>query len=147
MSNVKEQPGLIVMCFRESLWCGVVLLICVVAGCGDSGPQMYAVSGVATRNGKPLPRLCITFHPDDRDRSPVSAATTDDKGRFTMTVGSREGVFPGGYKVTVSDPSALQGGRSSNDPEYVAAVKAYGAESPMHLTVDKDDENVELKFD
>jgi hypothetical protein len=132
---------------RNSRWCGVVLLTCAVAGCGDSGPQMYAFSGVATRNGKPLPKLCIMLHPDDRDRNPMSVATTDGEGRFTMTVGSKQGVFPGGYKVVVSDPSALQGGRSTEDPDYRAALEAYGAQSPLHITIDKDDDEFELKLD
>jgi hypothetical protein len=147
MSNVEIQPGTIAMRSRNSQWCGVVLLTCVVAGCSDPGPQMYSFSGVATRNGKPLPKLCITLQPDDRDRNPSSVATTDEEGRFTMTIGSKEGVFPGGYQVVVSDPSALQGGRSTDDPDYRAALEAYGAQSPLHITVDKDDDEVELKLD
>jgi hypothetical protein len=126
---------------------GALLFAALVAGCGESGPKMYAVSGFATHNGKPLPRLIIMFHPDDRDNSPVGAAVTDETGHFTMAVGTRKGVFPGGYTVIVSDPQAIQGGRSTDDPDYIAATKKYGANSPMHVTIDKDDDSYELKLD
>ena len=108
---------------------------------------MYSVSGVATRNGNPLPGLYIRFQPEDRTKYADSAAMTDAQGHFTMKVGSTPGVFPGPHTVYVGDPRSLQGGQTSNDPDYQAALKAYGPQSTMRVEFDDDNENFELKLD
>jgi hypothetical protein len=124
-----------------------VALLALACGCSDPGPQMYSISGTATSNGKPLPNLYINFSPDDKSKYADSAAMTDAEGRFTMRVGSREGVFPGPHTVIVADPAGLQGGSSSSDPDYQAAIKKYGRNSPLRVTIDKDDDEFELKLD
>jgi hypothetical protein len=126
-------------------WPAIVIVL--AAGCSDSGPTMYQVSGVATRNGHPLPGLYIRFQPDDQMKYADSAAITDAQGRFTMKVGSKPGVFPGPHTVYVGDPKSLQGGRSSTDPEYQAAIKAHGPNSTLKVEFTADANNYELKLD
>jgi hypothetical protein len=130
-------------------WTWLVLATVGLIGCSgsDSGPELHSVSGVATRNGKPLPKLFVSLRPDDKMHASEAFGATDAEGRFTLAVGSREGAFPGSHTVFVGDPAAIQGGQSSTDPDYRAAIEKYGKNSPLKITIDKDMDNWELKLD
>src|SRR5438477_11406287 len=52
-----------------------------LVGCGPSGPKIVKVSGVLTRNGKPVPNLEVYFMPT-HGRNSVGMA--DENGRFNL---------------------------------------------------------------
>ena len=62
-----------------------------LVGC-DKRPYPTAhVSGRITVNGKPYPKLAVTFHPLDAGKdknhpNPSSAGTTDADGRYSLTI-------------------------------------------------------------
>jgi hypothetical protein len=126
--------------------CGLVAVLGAMQGCSDSGPRMYSISGVATRNSQPIQGLFVTFRPDDPSKTPEGFGSTDSQGRFTIQVGSKKGVFPGSYTVMIGDPAAIQGG-NSNDPIVKAVMEKYGRNSPLKVTVEMDDDDFELKLD
>lgn len=80
----------------------------VAAGCGKpEGPEYAKVTGTVTVDGKPAAGVNVTFHPDATKgtKGPVSAATTDDQGKFVLHgPGGKEGAVVGWYKVTVECP-------------------------------------------
>ena len=47
----------------------------------------------------------------------------------------------------VSDPLAAVGGKSSSDPDYIAATKKFGMNSPLKINIEKNEKNFELKLD
>ena len=131
---------------------GLVLLLTGLfafsfAGCGQSGPKLYSIKGTATCNGKPVAKLFISFVPDDQNTKAQASAVTDDSGRFELEIGSTKGVYPGEHTVMVSDPLAAVGGKSSSDPDYIAATKKFGMNSPLKINVEKNEKNFELKLD
>jgi hypothetical protein len=58
------------------------LLLSLVAGCGESGPQVAPVSGRVTLDGKALALADVSFQPADSQRA--SYGRTDDDGRYQL---------------------------------------------------------------
>lgn len=97
-------------------WC-FLLLLC--AGCNASGgdaPQLVQVSGMVTRDGKPLPEATVAFH-SQTPGQPSAFGRTDGEGRYTLTTSSSPGASPGAYQVTVSLLTDLKGQPIVSDPE------------------------------
>ena len=83
----------------------VYLLLLVVAGapmagCGQKGSELVAVSGQVTMDGEPVGEGQIQFFPDSG--RPASGELGPD-GRYQLTTyEAGDGVLPGAYKVTVT---------------------------------------------
>src|SRR5438876_1915524 len=75
-----------------------------LAGCGDSGPKRYAVSGEIKWRGKPLDHGGVIFLPDDSTLGSSGGAVIKD-GRYSIP--AKGGLLAGRYKVMVTsaDPS------------------------------------------
>ena len=84
---------------------GLVLLVaCVVAGCGPREVPRHPVRGQVFYRKKPLADAQVVFHVVDN--SPQAAnkpiAITDEQGRFALTTMSRgDGAPPGEYVITI----------------------------------------------
>lgn len=87
-----------------------------IVGCSDG---LATVSGTVTLDGRPIAvgehvNGVVTFLREDGSGAPASAAL-DRSGRYTLATGSRMGVEPGSYRVTVAvtetifpdDPNAM----------------------------------------
>lgn len=128
------------------------LLIAAVAtplgltGCSDPGPKIHKFKGTATHNGKPLAKLYISFVPDDQMTKATATAVTDENGKFELKLGSTSGCYPGEHTIVVADPLAAVGGKSSDDPDYLAVTKKYGYKSELKINVDKDESNYKLEL-
>jgi hypothetical protein len=82
--------------------CAALLLMAVVAGCGDG---RSSVSGKLTLDGKPLARskdkqVTIMFFPESGNGAPA-AALADESGKYELTTGGQSGLAPGNYVVTL----------------------------------------------
>jgi hypothetical protein len=133
----------------------LALSFLVIVGCSD-GPRLVPVKGIATRGGKPVASLSITFFP--ADNSKPSTARTDDSGHFEMVHDRQaKGVVPGPNKVVVAfrprdaaeEMKIREGGQSKFHPEQDAIIAKYGKRETTPLTVDitKAESNLELKLD
>src|SRR4029077_6384687 len=95
--------------------CVVLLLL---AGC--TGPAPVAeLEGVVTAGGKPLPRIRVQFIPDAAKgtRGPVSAAVTDEQGRFRLLAAHmRPGAVVGWHTVLITEASSAAA-RTSRVPK------------------------------
>ncbi|WP_153556117.1 carboxypeptidase-like regulatory domain-containing protein [Roseimaritima sediminicola] len=125
----------------------LLLIPVLLTGCTpDTG--YYDVAGVVTHNGQPVPKVFITFHPANTDVHPEAMAMTDEEGRFELAVGSTPGVPPGEHTVWAMDPAALNGGATSDAPEYKAVITKYApGASTYKVTIDQDETDLELKLD
>lgn len=88
----------------------LLFVVCALAsGCGP-GYEVAEVEGVVRVQGKPGAKLHVQFYPDPAKgaNGPISAADTDDEGRFKLvlqdTNGSgRPGAVVGWHRVVLSD--------------------------------------------
>jgi hypothetical protein len=86
----------------------LLLPLLFVMGC-NRGHRMGEVEGIVQRDGKPLPRIRVTFMPDPEQGTtgPISVGTTDEEGRFKLTCAdSRAGAVVGWHRVVMTDPTA-----------------------------------------
>ena len=124
----------------------ILLMTLFFTGCG--GDDLKQVKGTVTHKGKPIPNLYLTFMPSDPKTQSASSSSTDQNGKFVLKVGSADGVAPGKYTVTCSDPAALGGGKSSDDPDYAVVCKKYAqGTSTYTIEVSESNSNLELKLD
>ena len=79
----------------------VFLLLAV--GCGPSGPKMYPVTGVVSRQGTPLPLGTVMFVA--KNGQPCGPAIIDAHGRYQLDAAAGE------YAVAVVALPPRQGGR------------------------------------
>jgi hypothetical protein len=125
-------------------------VVCVwilgVTGCGESGPKLHKIKGTATHNGKPLAKLYVSFVPDDQMTKATATAVTDEKGKFELKLGSTPGCYPGQHTIVVADPLAAVGGKSSDDPDYIAVTKKYGYKSELKINIEKDEPDFKLEL-
>jgi hypothetical protein len=93
-----------------------LLMICVLVGCSDYGPpkntdglqNLQPVTGSVSFEGKPTPGAIVLFYPADDPTSAEYrlAGIVEEDGSFQMQTtvpeGTRPGVAPGEYLVTIS---------------------------------------------
>jgi hypothetical protein len=94
----------------------VLASLAVLSGCSDGGPpkgteglqNLQPVSGTVSFQGKPTPGAIVLFHPTDDPDSHEKriAGVVDEEGLYEMSTtvgaGTRPGVEPGTYKVSIS---------------------------------------------
>jgi hypothetical protein len=74
----------------------IALLLPCWIGCGN---KLTPVAGVVRLDGKPLAAAGVALHPVHG--GPVASAATDADGRYRLETGSKSGVMPGEYRVSV----------------------------------------------
>jgi hypothetical protein len=81
-----------------------LVLLFLPAGLPAEGPEKAAASakveGTITLDGKPLAKAKLSFYPSDPNGR-VFTATTDDDGKYRFSVGKKDTVVPGTFRVTV----------------------------------------------
>jgi len=109
----------------------VVGLACLMfAGCGSN---LASVSGSVTLDGKPLVgserlRGTVSFLPED-GHGTAAVGYLDENGKYELSSGSRVGVLPGRYMVSVSAteiippkiPGEAPSGRAATPSRYADA--------------------------
>jgi hypothetical protein len=119
-----------------------VLLVAVLAGCSQSGPEVAPVSGRVTLDGRPLASADVSFQPDGAQRA--SSGRTDADGRYQlMFKRGQPGALAGEHTVRISISRELV----RNPPPIPAR---YDTQSELRREVKADEDNVfdfELKSD
>jgi hypothetical protein len=91
---------------------GVYLLALVALWANGCSPkaEFAEVSGVVLLDGKPMPAALVEFLPDPEQgtHGPVSAATTDEEGRFRLVShDQRQGAVIGRHRVLIQDARSI----------------------------------------
>ena len=93
---------------RQSLTVLAALASTIIAGCGESPPELVDVEGTILLKGKPLEKVRVEFWP--LNNGPQSSALTDDQGRFVLMAseGAEKGAILGKHKVVLRDVSIVK---------------------------------------
>ena len=131
---------------RSVLFVSLLAIVFTAIGCAPKAPYgIVEIAGVATFDGKPLPKDCkIDFIPDDGKR-PSSAIIRADDGKFVAvhTV-NQDGVPVGKCKVTVSWAGDIG---TSPPAEFGPLFQKFGfGKEGMSVEISKADKNFKLDF-
>jgi hypothetical protein len=115
-------------------------------GCG-APYQVAPVSGKVTLDGKPLPKVVVTFAPvgtpANRNPGPTAAAVTDAEGRYTLRLDpGKPGAVVGKCRVYVT--TTLEGRARGGDPPDAPGPFRPAAKEPIP---EKYNRKTELLFD
>ena len=77
---------------------GLVLLVGFLAGCGDSGPKRYGVSGTVKWQGQPIKSGTIYFRAENGETGAAHIAN----GSYEISTGG--GLPEGKYRVAINYP-------------------------------------------
>jgi len=117
-------------------------MLCLMVGCGASGPEIASVSGTVTMDGKPLPNAMIVFSPES---GRPAGARTDEEGNYVLEfTEDREGAVPGKNNVQIR--TAMEG--SINEDGSLSSASAetvptkYNVNSELTFNVEAGKANV-----
>jgi hypothetical protein len=91
-----------------------LFLLFAVAGCGESGPKTYPVTGTASYQGKPLPLGTVMFV---SDHGPAASSTIDADGKYRLDA------VPGKHRVAIIAMPPQQG---RPDPNVEGGIDTTG---------------------
>jgi hypothetical protein len=82
---------------------GLLLLLPAICGCGNG---LSSVSGLVTLDGNPLKgggevRATVYLFPEGGTGAPA-VGLVDESGEYTVSTGTKNGVLPGAYLVSIS---------------------------------------------
>jgi hypothetical protein len=136
------------------------------SGCGGNGERVVAVTGRVTHKDNPVAHIVVSFVPKDQTLTGVSTGTTDEDGRYSLTVvkTGQRGAIVGTHKVWVSLPREAPppaGGERENErnkkktptrktppADLSATLKRYGSLERTPLSVEvTGGQPVDLKLD
>jgi hypothetical protein len=126
----------------------MTVLAALLGGCSPGGPTVVPVSGVLTRNGKPVPNLEVYFMPT-HGRNSVGMA--DENGRFTLGyTPDQDGALVGTHTVfVVFNPPQTTSERLAAPAEMRPILEKYGTmdTSPLRVEITKAVSDLEIKLD
>jgi len=87
---------------RTSVFVSALVATLIVPGCGSSGPELAAVYGKVTYNGKPVPMGTVSFQPDAPDGRVAVGEIEPDGTYMLQTENPGDGAQLGNYHVAIS---------------------------------------------
>jgi hypothetical protein len=127
---------------------GLLMTIIAFSGCDSGGPKIVKVSGVLTRNGKPVPNLEVYFIPT-HGRNSVGMA--DEQGRFKLGyTADQDGALVGMHKVfVVFNPPQTGAERVAPPADVRPILEKYGSKdtSPLTVEITRAVSDLEIKLD
>ena len=110
---------------------GMVVSIILLTGCSS---ELSKVSGTVVLDGEPLDRGVVTFQADGK---PMAIGQIRSNGTYQMKTGSKDGVVPGVYQVTVSAYQSKPSEDDLGEPIPVLLTPAqYNSPGESGLTAD-----------
>ena len=113
----------------KSTFC-LILLLCAVSGCGQSGAKgrvkVYKVTGKVTFLGSPLIGAMVSFSP--QSDQPAAIGRTNDTGSFTLTTyAAGDGAAAGDFKVLIMMLDAGDSGGQGKEAAHFKDQSSYVA--------------------
>lgn len=97
MRTILTNPATLLPSRMRTGFSAILCMLLLSAGCGRSLES--SVSGVATFDGKPLPRGSVSFFPTEHGAA--AAGTIQSDGTYEIRTGRGKGLAAGDYLVTV----------------------------------------------
>ena len=125
----------------------LAIVVGLVCGCGQTGPELGQVVGVVTYEGEPLADARVVFKPE---QGRTSAAMTDAEGKYQLLyTPNRPGALIGGHSVSITwEPQDLpepdQEGYVRPSKREIIIPRSYNTQSK--LTADVKPELNEVNF-
>ncbi len=129
-------------------------LLALVSGCNKTGPDVVPVTGKVTRGGQPVPRMFLSFQPDE---GRASWANSDDEGNFELEYDStHKGARVGEHTVVVmyrptsiDEEMKMNKGKFKLHPDLQKIQAKYGPQGTekLRVKIDPDPQPLELKLD
>lgn len=127
------------------------MALTVVSGCGESGPTVIPVTGVALHQGQPVPNLFLNFVPES---GRPSWGATDENGRFKLNYTTdQDGAVVGKHRVVVQfKPSSMEAelemlaGKLKKPAALDEILNKYGNEGTSTKTVEITPQTRELEL-
>jgi hypothetical protein len=128
--------------------------LALVSGCNKTGPDVVPVTGKVTRGGQPVPRMFLSFQPDE---GRASWANSDDEGNFELEYDStHKGARVGEHTVVVmyrptsiDEEMKMNKGKFKLHPDLQKIQAKYGPQGTekLRVKIDPDPQPLELKLD
>ena len=136
------------MSFRKKVGCvalAIAVLSLTVTGCSKGGPEIVPVSGVVTRNGKPVPFVTVYFQPTT---GRPSLGNCDAEGRFKLGyTREQDGAKVDTHTVYVVHFGEAAGGPPPADFKQIYAKYGTPELSPLKIEIKKPVSNLEVKLE
>jgi hypothetical protein len=130
---------------RCALLIAGVVVFAATIGCTKSGPDIVPVSGVVTRNGKPVPYVTVYFQPTS---GRPSLGNCDAEGRFKLGyTREQDGAKVDTHSVYVVHFGEAAGGPPPPDFKQIYAKYGTPELSPLKIEIKKRESNLEVKLD
>lgn len=137
------------------IW-GIIPALLVIAGCGESRPATFPVSGtIAFADGQPVRFGTVQFLPDNP--GPSARGLLDTNGRFELgTFTKDDGAIPGGHRVIITQHVSAPSGKvikhsdahAADDESSLVDIRYTQYEvSPLTATVEERDNQVKLRVE
>jgi len=133
---------------------GCLAVLALVSGCSKTGPDVVPVTGKLTRGGQPVPKMFLSFQPDE-GRS--SWGNSDENGNFELEYDStHKGARVGEHTVivmyrpsSIDEEMKMNKGKFKLHPDLQKIVAKYGPQGTekLRVTIKSDSEPIELKVD
>jgi hypothetical protein len=131
------------------------LLALPAIGCTPKS-DFAEVSGVVLLDGKPMPAALVEFLPDSEQgtHGPVSAATTDDEGRFRLVSHDQHpGAVVGKHRVLVQDARSIPQAVTDHSkvkappvlPSRIPSTYGSAASTPLRIEVKPGPQSINLE--
>ena len=130
---------------RRLRWASIMALImALVMGCSDAGPQLAPVTGRVFLDGEAVADAGVLFTPTHK--GPSASASTNAEGWFRLQTGSADGALVGNHRVVISkaethgisaDAEGLSGAVSDGGWQFIEHLPArYSRPNTSGLTAD-----------
>ncbi len=119
-------------------WLLAIGIVLILAGCGDSGPPRYHLSGKVTHGGQPVPGGSVTLIPD------TSQGNTGPAASVTIKNGEYDSDWEGAGHVGGPHVVKITGLDGQSSPEFPMGLPLF-PEYELKLDLPKEDSLKDLE--
>ncbi len=135
---------------RDTLTSGALCCVALLGLVGCGGPYDASVEGMVTLDGSPIASGIISFVP--QQGGVPAYARSDDSGHYEVYTGSRAGIHPGQYGVTIvargqaKETHAATGGPGAAGARLTPAWYGSSKYTPLKADVEPGSNEINLEL-
>jgi hypothetical protein len=126
-------------------WAGSIAALAITGCAGGDAPDVVPVTGVATRNGQPIPSVTLCFQPAS---GRPSLGECDAQGKFKLRyTREQDGAKIGTHTVYVLYSTEASPGPAPKDIKAITDKYGTPEISPLKIEIKKREDNLEVRLD